>query len=487
MEKLMKYTFAVILFSMLLFTSCEDELNIPPISQVTDAQFWKNNNDALLGIGAIYDAMQSNYASRYFTWGEFRADNYAAGPTPQGANLNLLTNNVQVLDATVRWDDFYSMITRANLAIKKIPQIQGFQPGLLGEAYALRAYAYFDAVRVWGSVPLILEPVTDASQNLRIPKTDASVIMETVLSDMVEAERLTTTTTHQFRFSKSSIWALQANVYMWLKQYDKAKVALDKIVALNTFKLAANRQEWDRMFLNDPAPTAGQFQTGPELIFSIKYELPAGDRSGIYGLFFAGLPSFYISPALENKWIQKFPIDKITWDAKYPTTPPVLKNSDGTFFYGDWRYFDSREAIAVLGSARVAKWNKTNYSPTIDDTDIVIFRYAGILLMLAEAENQLGNTTKAIQLVNQIRTARQLPTVVAAGFPTKGLLENFILDERQLELLGEGQRWWDLRRTGKAVETMFPINKQTEAKLVFPIFQEHINENPALQQDPAYQ
>jgi starch-binding outer membrane protein, SusD/RagB family len=489
MEKIKKYTIALSFFSILLFISCEDQLNEAPISQVTDNQFWKSNSDAVLGVAAIYDAMQNHYSSRHFLWGEFRADNYIASSSTQGTNLTLLTNNISVSDATtLRWDDMYRMIGRANLAIVKIPTIPGYSPALLGEAYALRAYAYFDAVRVWGSVPLITEPVTDSEQDLRKPKTDGNIILETVVADMLEAERLITANTSLFRFSKSSVWAFQANVYMWLKQYDKAKIVLDKIVALNTFKLAATRQEWSRLFLNDPAPTAGQFQVGPELIFSIKYDLAAGDRSGVYGLFFAGIPSFYIAPTLENKWIQKFPIDKVNWDIKYPTTPPVLKNPNGTFIYGDWRYFESREAKPI-GTARVAKWNKTNYNPSLDDTDIVIFRYAGILLMLAEAENQIGqptNITRAIDLVNQIRVARQLPTVKSTDFLTKQDRENLILDERQMELLGEGQRWWDLRRTGKAVEIMGPINKQTEAKLIFPILQEHLNENPALEQDPAY-
>jgi starch-binding outer membrane protein, SusD/RagB family len=106
--------------------------------------------------------------------------------------------------------------------------------------------------------------------------------------------------------------------------------------------------------------------------------------------------------------------------------------------------------------------------------------------MLAEAENQLGNTTAALALVNQIRDARELPRVLATEFTNKAELENIILDERQMELLGEGARWWDLIRTGKAVEVMGPINGQKADKLLFPIYTNHLIVNPLLTQTPGY-
>ena len=111
-----------------------------------------------------------------------------------------------------------------------------------------------------------------------------------------------------------------------------------------------------------------------------------------------------------------------------------------------------------------------------------------MLLLLAEAENQLGNDVKALAIVNQIRTARKLPLVTSADFgATNEERENYILDERQMELLGEGQRWWDLRRTNKAIEVLNPILTVTpnaalltEDRLLFPVYFEHLVENPNL-------
>ena len=111
-----------------------------------------------------------------------------------------------------------------------------------------------------------------------------------------------------------------------------------------------------------------------------------------------------------------------------------------------------------------------------------------MILLLAEAENQLGNTNKSLELVNQVRAARKLPLVTLAEFgATIDERENYILDERQFELLGEGKRWWDLRRTNKAIQVLNPIlatipntSQLTEDRLLFPVYFEHLVENPNL-------
>lgn len=490
MNFIKKLTFGCLCLAAVTATvSCESVLDEQPFSEISDNQFWKTNADAESGVTAIYDAMQKTYRQKHFLWGEFRADNYIATGTANGESLELVNNSLQSSNSgALRWNDFYLMIGRANLAIGKIPQIPGYSKNLLAEAYISRSYAYFDAVRVWGDVPLFTEAITGLDQELQRPKTDAAKIMaDIVIPDMIMAEQLMTIPSNPYRFSRASILSFQAHVYMYMKQFDKAKAAMDKLVALNAYTLANTRDSWDKLFLNDPG-VGGKFMTGPELIFSIRYSVTEdSDRSGIYGFFFAGLPSYFISPLLENKWIAKFPIDSAAWVAKYPTFVPKNRKPDGTLLYGDFRYFDSRESGRPLGEARVAKYTKTNISPSFDDTNIHIFRYSGMLLLLAEAENQLGNTAKALSLVNQVRTARQLPLVTAAEFTTnKAQIENFILDERQFELLAEGARWWDLRRTDKAVSVMQPINGQTADKLLFPIFQKHLIDNPKLTQTKGY-
>jgi starch-binding outer membrane protein, SusD/RagB family len=475
----------LIIIGLFAFCACGKILDEKPVSQLADEQFWQNNADAESGITAVYDAMQKHFNTRHYLWGEFRADNYIASASATGGSLELLNNTIQPGNRDLlRWNNLYLMISRANIAIEKIPTITGYDKNLLAEAYILRAYAYFEAVKVWGAVPLYKEAIKNLDQDMLRPRTPADKIMnETIIPDMLEAEKLMTRQSNNYRFSKMSIYAFQANVYMYLKDFAKAKVALSNIVNSRLYTLTTTREDWQKMFLND-VKRGGKQMTGPELIFSIRNSLTEdADRAGIYNIFFAGLPSYYVSLRLESKWIQRFPIDSAAWTTLYPTFPPKAKKADGTVLYGDWRYFDSREGTAL---SRVAKYNKENYNGAFDDSDTHIYRYANIILLLAEAENQLNNMTAAVALVNQIRTARQLPNILASTFTTKEQLENYILDERQFELLAEGQRWWDLVRTGKAVSTMGPLNGQTENKILFPIYQVHLIDNPNLTQNEGY-
>lgn len=468
-------------------TSCEGILDEQPYSQLSEDQFWKTQTDVAAGVAAIYDGMQKTYDNKYYRWGEFRSDNLSRNPSTSTAEiLELLTNSITPTNAsTLRWDEFYLMISRANLAIENIPKIAGYDRQLLGEAHAIRAYAYFHAIRVWGDVPLFTEALKGFDQQIQRPRTKAAEIIEKViLPDLQKAETLITQNTNQFRFSKAALWSLQGELYMYLKDFAKAKTALTNIVRLNAFSLVSTREAWQKLFLNDIL-LGGKSMVGPELIFSIKYDLTDTDRSGVQGIFFSGIPDAYISTRLENKWTNRFPIDSVSWYRLYPNFPPKTKDAAGRTLYGDWRYFESRESGVAVGASRVAKYRKANAN-IADDTDVHVYRYANTILLLAEAENQLGNKDAAITLLNQLRTARQLPTVRAADFATKEQLEDFLLDERQFELLGEGVRWWDLIRTGKAVQVMNPINGQTDKKLLFPIFERHLIDNPFLTQTDGY-
>lgn len=470
------------------FFSCEDFLNEEPFSQVSGAQFWQTPGDAESGVAAIYDAMQRAYRTKHYLWGEFRSDNHIASDRINGNNQELIDNALTPGNApALRWNDFYLMIGRANLAIENIPTIVPVDNNLLGEAYALRAYAYFDAVRVWGGAPLFTEAITDLGQELKRPKTDGQTILnEVVIPDMLRAEELLTAGAREFRFNRESILAFQAHVYMWIKDYAKAKDALDRLVDSRSYELVTNRQAWQELFLNDL--NLGQFQVGPELIFSIRYDLleDGNGAAGNYSLFFAGIPSFFISPQAEFKWIERFPITEEDWVAKYPDfeVPRVIVGTDT--LVGDYRYYFTREDRA-LGEARTAKYAKLNFLGGDDQTNIPVYRYAGILLLKALAENQLGNTQDALDLVNQVRTARELPLVTEAEFGADvDSRENYILDERQLELFAEGDRWWDLRMTDKVNVALDTIVNVPENMLVFPFFEEHLIDNEFLEQNPGY-
>ncbi|TXF90250.1 RagB/SusD family nutrient uptake outer membrane protein [Neolewinella aurantiaca] len=470
------------------FVSCDEFLDEQPFSQVGETQFWQTAGDVESGIAATYDAMQQAYRTKHYLWGEFRSDNHIASDRVSGANSELVTNNLTPGNSSVlRWNDLYLMIGRANLAIQQIPDISGVDDNLLGEAYAMRAYAYFDAVRVWGSAPLYTEPVTGLDQDLKRPQTDGQTLLnDVVIPDMLRAEELISIPSREFRFSKASVLAFQAHVYMWIKDYAKANEAMQKLIDLNEYSLVTSESAWQELFLNDL--NLGKFQTGPELIFSIRYDIleDGNGASGIYSLFFAGVPSFFISPQAEFKWIEKFPVTVEDWTAKYPDFDPPMVVVGADTLIGDYRYYLTREDRSI-GEARVAKYNKINFSNNDDDTNISVYRYAGILLLKALAENRLDNPEAAAALVTQVRNARGLPpvTVEDMGDDMDGR-ENFILDERQFELFAEGDRWWDLRMTDKVNVALDTIGQVTDERLLFPVWEGHLIDNENLTQNPGY-
>lgn len=478
---------ALIAFALGTF-SCEEFLNVTPDSQVSDDQFWQNETDAESGVAAIYDAMQASYRTQHFLWGEFRSDNHIASDRVNGNNQELIDNDLTPANApALRWNNLYLMISRANLAIERIPTIPNFNRTLLGEAHALRAYAYFDAVRVWGDVPLFTEFISRLDQDLTRSRTSAQTIFdEIIIPDMLSAEELIATPSGEFRFTKASVFALQAHVYMWLKDYAKANEAIQKLIDLRAFSLVTNPDAWQDLFLSDLE--LGQVQAGPELIFSIRYNLlEDGNRaSGNYSLFFAGVPSFFINPDVENRWAELFPLDSMSWTARYPDfDPPTYVVGEDTVV-GDYRYYFTREDREI-GAARVAKYSKQNFNANFDDTNTPVYRYAGILLLKALAENRLNNPDEALALVNQIRDARNLPQVTADEFGGDvDSREVYILNERQLELFAEGDRWWDLRMTDRVQETLQDRATITDERLLFPIWEQHLVDNENLTQNPGY-
>lgn len=535
----LKYGIVFLLLTNLM-VSCDDLVDENPISEIAPDNFWRNNDDAQAGVFAIYDAMQSAYNEENLLWSEFRADSWQIGSESASADrIEIVTNNVtEGSPSATRWAQMYNMVNRANLAIDRIPQISGADQSLLGEALALRAYAYFTMIKVWGDVPLFTEPTEVASEELFKSRTDANTIMQTiVLPDLLRAQELVASPAAEYRWSSASLYAFQADVYMWMKDYANAKIALDNLIALGEHSLVNTVLDWENLFYNNNLSEGpflnlfgefeeerGKKQEGPELIFSIFYDQldprgangdGRGNRSGYHALMFAGLPAFYASKELELKWRERFPIDSLGWVTKYPgfepplsrtviTEDPVTGDIISTIetVYGDFRYYASLEdgiditpdGVDEVFDRRGAKWQKTNYTANFDDTDIVLYRYAGQLLLLAEAENQLGNTDRALELVNDVREARLLPLVTEAEFgATKEARENYILDERQFELFGESKRVWDLIRTDKFVET---INEAyldrgydliDETNILLPIYFEHFQENPNLgEQNPGY-
>ena len=550
MRNIKKYYKLHLLALLFLGTaSCEQFVDEVPVSTVSSDNFWRNSSDANAGVIAIYDGLQATYSQNYHFWGELRSDNFdLANSNSTNVQSELILNNLIQTSRTADWSRIYNTISRANIAIARLPELLDrgqATNSLLAEAYAIRAKLYFDAVRVWGDVPLI----TDGSSalnldDLRQPRTPVSDVFDRIILDMTEADRLMEINSDPFRFSKSSIFCLQAEVYMWLKDYTSAKTSIENLIGLGTHSLATSVEDYNNMFVNETPGEGGVKQFGPELIYSIPYSISEqatdiifdemrnfgggpfannANRSGIKNTFNAGGTQSLISIDAERDWTTRFPIDSTTWTNLYPNTPPVLstveqvEQPDGSFIeetvpvYGDWRYFSAREDftdVGEFGNQRLIKHGAAIGTLQSDDTDINVYRYSDMLLLLAEAENMLGNTTGSLNILNQIRSARLLPPINMVVFGASlNDREDFILEERRYELFGEGKRWWDLTRTNKVNENVdsklselmditprlfeTPAGDDNTTRIrgleLFPININQLRDNNLLTQNPAYQ
>lgn len=500
-----------------LLYSCDDFVQELPVSEISPDGFYSNNAELESGIIGAYDGLQVAYSQFYLNVGEFRSDNFQ--PNGNNTSRNSLHNStIDPGEGLLRWANLYTVIDRVNRVINAGPNIDGVDKDLLGEAYAMRAKIYFDLARVWGDVPVFLQSITAISETQK-PQTSYEDVMNTVvIPDMKKAEELITTPSREFRFSQASVFALQAEVYMWIKEEGLAKDAIENLIALGSHSLVQTPEAWQDLFINQPSTAEfpqgpGKVQAGPELIFSVHYALEE-TTSGVARAYMAGAAISVMSEEAETKWAERFPIDSLGWADKYTATNrrlPVftreIELDDGSTIiepiYGDWRQFATRfggdfeDGLGSdeFGEARCAKWvkNRSHLNPNDDDTNLPVYRYADMILLLAEAELKLQNAPKCLELINQVRTARQLPLATDEEFGDNFDAQlDFLLVERQLELFGEGKRWWDLVRNDRAIDVMNPILEEREVtpltsdRIIWPIFIDHLRENPLLNQNPGW-
>lgn len=443
------------------FFSCSDLLDKEPISSFSADGFYKTTSDAQAGIYGIYDAAQSVFRTNFAYWGEGRADNVQTAQSGEG--MQLLQNNLDESIASAYWGSLYDMINRANYAIKYIPEIfeEGNETGtqLVGEARALRALAYFYLVRIWGDVPLILEPYQSIEQDIFISRTDKQLVVAAIEEDLTYAAQNCRekfgNDRDRIMFTKGSANALLTHVYMWQHKYDEAIGASSLVLNNPLYALVTNMDDWGKIFTNSYSA---------ESIFEVAYD--EKETNSLRVLYAIGSYAIF-TPSEKFKSSYEDGDKRIDYVYDVTLTDPKAI----------WKF---------LGKGL------NDEDPTPSKQNIVLMRLADIMLLRAEALNKKGgaqNQLEALELLNIIRNRAGLVEfeTVADAEAMYGDLETAILHERSIELCFEGHRWFDLVRTGKAISTMQPINGLSdERNLVWPISINSLRKNPNLVQNDYY-
>jgi hypothetical protein len=189
--KINKYKILILAISFGVFYSCEDKINPLPESFVSPETFYSNNAELQSALVGVYDGLQKAYNNATFTFGEFRSDNVQPSPSTTNISRTSLHNSsFDPAEGFLNWSNFYRTIDRVNRVILGSENFEGADPNIVGQAYAIRSKVYFDLIRIWNNVPLLLEPVRIPSDAFKPVTSFDEIMNDVVIPDMLKAESL---------------------------------------------------------------------------------------------------------------------------------------------------------------------------------------------------------------------------------------------------------------------------------------------------------
>lgn len=421
-----------------------DVLNTEPTASVEDTQALNTPRKAELVLSAAYNQLQAFYDLAVI-YNDLNADNARhSGSFPTWLEIDTYNYTPANVDIQGQWGGPYNLINITNNIIAEVPNLattttftEARRNEIVGEARVLRAFAYHHLVRYFGDVPLVLEPTraVDPAKIYPARATTAEVYTQ-IVADLTAAEGLLGATNKTFGFVDGwAAKALLARVYLYQQNWAQAEAKASEVIG-GPFSLAPLATLYDG--------TGG----GTEMIWGLQYSTTDVENM-----------SFFAYP---NGGGGRF---------EYAPTPEIL---------AAFAPADARRAYNIrrVGTTDVVG---KYFRVTTDDDPHYVVRLAEMLLTRAEARAQQGKAGDARTDLNAVRTRASLPDVDAT-LAGPALLDA-ILAERRLELAFEGHRWFDLKRTGRAVAT---LGLPSADRQLWPIPQRERNVNPNLSQNPGY-
>jgi hypothetical protein len=495
----MKMRNILLLFIFILIAGCTDFLQENPQGELTQASFPVSQSDALLATNAVYASVRD----WYYNSGGYPILDIMSDDAYKGSNTNDQLSTVGAYDNFTFnttgdgldrwWATLYEGIKFANVVIEKVPAISmdtTLRNRYVGEARFLRGLFYFDAVRAWGGVP----EVTTLDPPLHLGRATSDEIYSLIISDLEYAEAHLTkksdlSSSDQGRATIGAADALLAKVYLFRKDFVNAEKYALKVIQSNEYAL-------EPLFIDANGVNGNN---GVESIFEAG-ALGVGDyNSG--GAQYANTQGVRGSP--NRGW--GFNRPSVDLRKSFEPGDPRLKGTiidlgdtiDGVYIKGDPD--PANDPVVILNqngdTINIQCYNRKVWTPG-DDTPTQwahhrrLIRYADVLLIAAEAMNENGKQSEALTYLNQVRKrARQgnnsiLPDITVTD---QSLLREKILLERRHELAMEGERFWDLVRTGNAAAVLGPLGFVPNKNELLPIHQSEIDiSQGSLTQNPNY-
>lgn len=484
----LKYNLIAIALLGFSFSSCSDFLEQNPQTDLSGNDFYKTADDILSAVNGVYSSLQEgDIYGNWYVFGEIPSDNtrnqLSGSVTTQNEfdQFYIDTQNSMIANF---WKAAYKVINRTNTVLGRIDGIE-INTELANryklECKFIRALMYFNLVRVYGDVPLVLKEISisESYDILREPKEN---VYNQIIADLKEAQDLPVSysTAEDGRATQGAAKALLANVYMTLHKYAEAETILAEIINSGRYSLLEN--------------TPGSLNIdGYKNVFS---PVNHNSKEGIFEIQFLkggyGEGSNYANNfAPENSGTNVVAVGG-TGGNNIPEMDIYNAYEEGDLrrdFSMSLGYYDNRKNNEWVESRYVCKFMDVPYQNNDASNNYPVIRYADVILMYAEALNQNGKTAEACKYLNMTRrrgfgyqTTETSP--VDLQTTDKAQFALMVEQERRVELAFENHRWFDLIRTGRAVEVMrskgFSLN---ETNLICPIPQKQIDVNPKLTQN----
>jgi hypothetical protein len=451
----MKNIVNLLILSSIFLASCEKNIDLYPQSNITTENFYKNATDIQIALNGSYNALRAPLLEEWKLT-ELRSDNtimYSSNsksvPNRDLSDLDLFIPNTSHSAIYEYWIANYFNIRNVNnilnslnvnydpasgvvnAATTKVEITEAQKKVVSSEAAFIRAYHYFNLVRLYGGVMLIHEPV-DPFEATKLNRATTDEIYKLIIADLTYAAANGTTLKYASiptaDLGKSNAWtakALLAKVYLTLNRKTDAIPLLNDIIANSGYGLVSSYA--DVFSITN--------EMNKEVMFAIRYKAGGISQGSPFPNLFA--------PELSGVAI-------INGDGSSQNAPCAELNSA-------YNVLDNRNAasIGVYGKALNNLYPKKMISQVSlkgdAENDWIVIRYADVLLMLAEAQ---GNTPASLALINQTRARAGLAALTASTVTTTAIFEKELANERRLEFTFENMRWFDLLRYNKTMPSL---------------------------------
>lgn len=480
-----RYTNFLLSFTMLFLMSCEDDLNVEPNNALTELDFLNNPANAVQLVNGVYNK-QLDYNMYSFSWigiTSITSDDADKGSTPTDTGtdkhkLDNLTFDATDISFNDVWKGRYDGIYRANNALFYLEQLTidpVLKDRLIGEVKFLRALFYFDLVRCFGGVPLVIERI-DINDNATINQVvfvrkSKQEVYEQIEMDLTDAiGKLPLKGQYSpndlGRASKGAAQALLAKVHLYQGEWQMAYDMAGEVISSGQYALLNNYADvWREIGENKS-----------ESIYEVQATLTRGlrDYTNVQGP--RGTPDLgwgFNTPSLSLS--NSYESGDLRREATIMFVPSVLW--DGFIAPVSWT--NPRYNYKAYQSSLLELWNDDKGETA---KNLRILKYSDVLLIRAEAGFQLGMTGEALDRINELRLRAGLDVATTVTLQS-------ILNERRWEMAMEHDRWFDLVRTGTAASAMAANGKTfiVGTHELFPIPNDQIIASGGLlTQNPGY-